>query len=97
MKGSLLFNSILDKKKLGQKYERIKGGEKIKFVYLKEPNPFYNNTIAFINTLPSEFGVDDYIDYDTQFDKSFVEPMRTILNAIGWKAQKVATLDDFFS
>lgn len=97
VKGSLLFNSILDKKKLSNKYERIKGGEKIKFVYLKEPNPFYNNTIAFINTLPSEFGVSDYIDYDTQFDKSFVEPMRTILNAIGWKAEKVATLDDFFS
>jgi len=97
VKGAMLYNQMLLKKKLGNKFEKIKGGEKIKFCYLKQPNPFYNNTIAFINTLPKELGVHDYIDYDTQFDKSFVEPMKTILNAIGWKAERVSTLDAFFS
>ena len=97
VKGSILYNHLLRKNKLDTKFEKIKGGEKIKFVYLKQRNPFFNNTIAFINTLPKELGVHEYIDYDTQYDKSFVEPMKTILNSIGWKAERVSSLDDFFS
>jgi DNA polymerase elongation subunit (family B) len=97
VKGALLYNRLLREKHLDNKFEKIKGGEKIKFCYLKQHNPLYNNTIAFINTLPKELGVHSHIDYDTQFDKAFVEPMRTILNCIGWQATKVYTLDDFFS
>jgi DNA polymerase elongation subunit (family B) len=96
VKGALVFNRELKAKKLTKRYEKIKDGEKIKFCYLKEPNPFKNNTIAFLSVVPKEFGVDKYIDYDTQFEKSFIEPLKIILNTIGWKTEHISTLDDLF-
>ena len=79
------------------KYNVINNGEKIKFCYLKNPNPIRENVISFINELPKEFGLSQYIDYDLQFDKSFIEPLKAILDAIGWSVEKQATLDSFFT
>ena len=96
-KGSILYNHILKEKKLTKKYPIIKDGEKIKFCYLKQPNPYRMNAISFLNMLPKELEIDEYIDYDAQFKAAFLEPMKTILNCIGWKAEHVSDLTSFFT
>lgn len=97
VRGSLLYNYLLKQHGLEKRYESIKDGEKIKFCYLKEPNPIRQNVLSIISTLPKDFGLEKYIDYDTQFSKAFLEPLNAILNVIGWSAEKKATLEDFFS
>lgn len=96
-KGALVFNYILKQKKLTKKYQAIKGGEKIKFVYLKEPNQYRSSAIAFITTLPKEFDLEDMIDYDEQFDGAFLSPLKSILDCIGWKVEHISTLESFFA
>ena len=95
VKGALLYNDLLKKNKL-VKYEQIQEGDKIKFIVLKEPNPLRERVISFPAVLPKEFDLHQYINYDEQFDKSFLEPLRFIVNAIGWNFEKQATLDNFF-
>jgi hypothetical protein len=97
VKGALLYNHYLQEKKLTKKYPLIQEGEKLKFTYLKTPNPFRDTVISFPSRLPIEFGLDKFIDYDTQFDKSFLEPIKVILNCIKWNPEKVYTLEDFFT
>ena len=94
-RGVLLFNHYLKQKKLTHKYSLIQNGERIKFVYLKTPNPFRENVIAFIQEFPKEFGVE--ADYDLQFEKAFFNPVNSILETIGWESEKRGTLDSFFS
>jgi DNA polymerase elongation subunit (family B) len=96
VRGGLLYNHLIRQNKLEKKYPTIKDGEKIKFCYLKEPNGTGQNVISIINNLPSEFNLENYIDYEKQFDKSFVEPLKIILDVIGWKTEKVVTLEDFW-
>jgi DNA polymerase elongation subunit (family B) len=96
VKAALLYNNLLDKKDL-KKYPKISEGDKIKFCYLKVPNPIHDTVIATPGALPKQFGLDNYIDYDMQFDKAFLEPLKTILDAIGWKTEKQSTLEDLFS
>ena len=95
-KGALTYNFLLDQLKLNDKYQKIKDGEKIKFVALKEPNITSDRVIAFLNILPKEFGLHDSVDYETQFQKSFVDPLSLILNPVGWSAEPVASLEGFF-
>jgi len=97
VRGALLFNKSIKSLNLTRKYELIKSGEKIKFCYLLLPNPLNDNVISILSTLPKEFNLDKYIDYDTQFDKAFLGPMRTILNAIKWSEEKINTVEDFFA
>lgn len=97
VKGVLFFNKLVKENKLEMQYPLIKDGEKIKFCYLKEPNPIQNNTIATTGELPTEFGLDQYIDYDTQFEKAYLEPIKTITDIIGWELEKKITLDSFFA
>jgi DNA polymerase elongation subunit (family B) len=96
VRGALLFNYHIKEKKLAKKYSLIQNGEKIKFCYLKKPNPIYENVISFIQDFPKELNLSSYVDYDTQFEKGFLEPLKTILNAIGWNSEKKTTLDSFF-
>jgi len=97
IRGALLFNHYVKEKKLTNKYSLIANGEKIKFVYLKKPNIIQENIISFIQDFPKELGLDKYIDYDLQFEKSFVEPLKSILDAIGWKTEHTVNLESFFS
>jgi DNA polymerase elongation subunit (family B) len=97
IRGALLFNHYIKDKKLTNKYSLIQNGEKIKFCYLKLPNPIYENVISFIQDFPKELDLNKYIDYDLQFEKGFLEPVKVILNAIGWNSEKKVTLDSFFS
>ena len=96
VKGCLMFNGLVKEKKLQNKYPLIGNGEKIKFVYLKEPNPISEKVIGFMDILPEEFGLDKYIDYNTQFDKAYLEPIKTVLDAVGWNHERVGSLEGFF-
>ena len=97
VKGSLIHNHMLTSKKLFKIYPKIQEGEKIKFVYLKKPNPTGDIVVSMLNKLPEEFDLKEYIDYDTQFNKSFIDPLKLILNVIGWDTEKRSNLDSFFS
>jgi len=97
IRGALLFNHYVKKHKLDNKYSLIQNGEKIKFCYLKKPNVIHENIISFIQDFPHEIGLDKYIDYDLQFDKAFLEPLKIILDAIGWNVEKTVNLELFFS
>ncbi len=96
VRGSLLYNFYIKKNKLNHKYPLIQDGEKIKFVYLKTPNKINENVVSFFQTFPSELGLDKYIDYDLQFQKSFLEPIKVIMDTIGWKPEKTASLEFLF-
>lgn len=96
VRGSLLYNNFLKKNDLLRKYEDIKNGNKIKFVYLKMPNALKENVVAFPSYLPPEMGLHRYIDYDKMFDKTFIEPLNFVLHAIGWRAEQESTLEAFF-
>ena len=96
VKGSLLFNHMIKKNGLGKKYQEIGDGDKIKFALLKMPNPLHDTVISVLDELPTEFGLQQYIDYDAQFQKSFLEPIKSIMDTIGWDTEKRATLMSFF-
>tara|TARA_X000001036_G_scaffold108126_1_gene101295 strand:- start:4405 stop:6813 length:2409 start_codon:yes stop_codon:yes gene_type:complete len=96
VRGSLLFNKHLKYNKLQQQYELITNGSRIKFCYLKLPNPIKENVIAFQDALPKELKLHNYVDYDLQFNKTFIEPLNLILHSIGWSAEEQTTLEDFF-
>ena len=95
-RGALLYNHYIKKNGLDRKYSLINNGEKIKFCYLKVPNKIGENVISFISEFPKELNLDKYVDYDLQFDKSFLEPLKIILDSIGWSFEKRVTLESFF-
>ena len=96
VRGSLLYNHLLKSKNLDMRYENIKNGEKIHFTYLSLPNPINENVISFINVLPKEFDLRRFVDYDMQFEKSFVDPLKVIITKLNWNVEPVASLNDFF-
>jgi len=97
VRGSLLYNHYLKQHRITNKFPLIQEGEKIKFIYLKTPNPIGENIISFFNTIPKEFGLDKYVDYTKQFEKSFLEPLKNVLDCIGWKHERTGSLSSFFS
>jgi DNA polymerase elongation subunit (family B) len=97
VRGALLYNHYLRKHNLTHKYPIIQEGEKVKFIYLRTPNKINENIVSFIQELPKELGLDKSIDYDVQFEKSFLEPLKTILDTIGWKTEKINTLEFLFA
>ena len=97
VKGAILYNNFLNQNNLTKKYPLIQEGEKVKFTYLKMPNHFKDTVISYPSRLPKELGLHDYIDYDMQFDKAFLEPIKVILDCMGWSTEKVSTFEDFFS
>ena len=96
VRGSLLHNHHLKRLGLTKKYEEIREGDRIKFVYLKLPNVFQEDVIAFVGELPEEFGLAQYIDYDLMFQKSFIDPLQIILDAVNWSTEERSSLEDFF-
>lgn len=97
VRGSLLYNFHIRKKNLDKKYELIQEGDKIKFLYLKEPNPISENCVAFVSELPKELELTKYVDYATMFEKTFIEPLSAILGCMGWSAKPQASLEDLFA
>ena len=97
VRGAIMYNHFLKEKGLDKKFETIQGGDKVKFLYLKVPNPIRENVISVPGLLPKQLGLHQYIDYELQFDKVFLNPIQSILDAVGWSAEKVNTIEDFFS
>ena len=95
VRGALLYNQQLKKANLSQ--EAIKNGTKVKFCYMKMPNPLMENVISFTNFLPEEFALNQYVDYETQFNKTFKEPLKLVSDAIKWELEYVNSLEGFFS
>jgi DNA polymerase elongation subunit (family B) len=96
VRGALLFNFLIKELNLTDKYQPIKSGDKIKFIYLKMPNILKENVIAFPSKLPIEFGLHKYIDYDHQFEKTFLNAIEGIIDPIGWHLEEKSSLDAFF-
>lgn len=96
VRGALVYNSNINKLGLQNKYAAIKDGDKVKFSYLRMPNPLTTNVISSPGALPKEFKITQYIDHDTQFDKTFIEPMKSITDNIGWSVGNQKTLEDMF-
>jgi DNA polymerase elongation subunit (family B) len=96
VRGALLYNHHIEEKSLMKRYAKIQPGEKIKFTYLRMPNPIKENVVAFPDYLPPELGLNKYVDYDTQFEKTFIEPLNPILEAVGWSVKDNGSLEDFF-
>ncbi len=97
VRGSLMYNYYVKKAKLTHKYPLIQEGEKIKFIYLKVPNKTGENVISFFQTLPKEFDLLGSIDWDSQFEKAFLSPVKVVLDAIGWTPEKRNTLEFLFA
>ena len=97
VKGALLFNHLIKQHHLEDKYQMIDDGDKIKFAYLKRPNLLHDTVISVLETLPKEFDLHRYVDYEMQFTKTFLEPIKNILDVIGWDTEKRNTLEGFFS
>ena len=100
-KGAILYNHLIRKNKLGRKYPYIQEGDKIKFINLKQPNLYQCSAFSFITKLPKELDLHKMVDYDTQFEKSFIDPLNVIVSTIGWVVDKSygtqGSLEDFFS
>ncbi|NBW57808.1 DNA polymerase, partial [bacterium] len=96
VKGALLYNHTIKQRGLDKRYDTVKKGEKIKFCYLKMPNYLGEHVISTPGKLPKELELDDMIDYDKQFEKAFIEPLKGILDVIGWDTEKRSTLEQFF-
>jgi len=96
VRGALLYNHYVKKHKIENKHQLIQEGEKIKFMYLKTPNPIHENCISFFGELPKEFGIEKYVDYQTQFEKSFLEPLKNVLQCIGWQHERTISIGSFF-
>lgn len=90
-----VYNGLLKKHNI-KNAEKIGDGAKLKFVYLKTPNPFGSNAIAFLDGLPPEFEVERWVDYDTQFEKAFISPLEGVLHPVGWDWEEKSTLESFF-
>jgi DNA polymerase elongation subunit (family B) len=96
VRGALIYNHLVTSKGLEKKYQLIQEGDKIKFLYLREPNPLGTHVITFAGEVPPEFNIRDYIDYDKMFEKSFLEPLNSLLSCIGWQVKETASLEGLF-
>jgi len=97
VRGAILYNHYIKEHKLENKYQLIQDGEKLKFTYLKLPNPIKEDVISFPSRFPKDLNIEQYVDYDTQFEKCYLEPMKTILESIGWKTEKQNNIESFFA
>jgi DNA polymerase elongation subunit (family B) len=95
VRASLLYNHLLKKHGMTDR-QPIQEGSKMKFVYLKEPNTLRENVIGFTDKIPAEFDLIRYVDYETMFNKSFIEPLKKLTQPIGWSHKEVATLEGLF-
>ena len=101
VKGAILYNHLIKKNKLGNKYPNIQEGDKIKFLHMKQPNVYQCSSFSFPSQFPKELkDIADSIDMEEQFEKSFIEPLRFITDKILWKIDSSygtqGSLEDFF-
>ena len=97
VRAAIMYNRMIKEKGLEKRYERIGEGDKMKFCYMKKPNPIQENVLAFPMILPPEFDFEKYVDYDVQFEKAYLDPINSLLEVIGWQSERKANLEDFFA
>ena len=95
IRGAILHNNMVTTQKLGRSIQKITSGDKVKFTYLVKPNPIKENVIAFVDYLPRQFKLEQYIDYNLQFEKTFLGAIEPVLDAVGWTSEKQVSLEDF--
>lgn len=109
-RASLIYNEFIKKNNLEGSFNLIQAGDKIKYIYLKTPNTLgetivnstgrsvkktYPNVIGFIDDNFIQY-IKDYIDYDTQFEKTVIKPLEFMTNAINFTVkEKAMDLFDF--
>jgi hypothetical protein len=98
VKGAILYNHLVEKNKLSNKYPYIQEGDKVKFIHMQEPNIYQASAFSFITTIPKELDILGKIDYNQQYEKSFLEPLRVITDKLQWilKNDEIGSLEDFF-
>ena len=96
IRGAILHNNMITKQKLNRSIQKITSGDKVKFTYLVKPNPIKENVIAFVDYLPRQFKLEKYIDYNLQFEKTFLGAIEPVLEAVGWTSEHEVSLEDFF-
>jgi hypothetical protein len=98
VKGAILYNHLVAKNKLGNKYPYIQEGDKVKFLHMQEPNIYQASAFSFITTIPKELDIMGKIDYNQQYEKSFLEPLRVITDKLQWilKNDETGSLEEFF-
>ena len=100
MKGAILYNHLVQRQKLQSKYPLIQEGDKIRFLHMKQPNIYQSSAFSFMTDIPKELDIVGKIDYDIQYEKSFIEPLKFITDKILWKIDQTygtqGTLEDFF-
>ena len=92
---ALVYNHLVKTQKIENKYQIIQDGDKIKYLYLKEPNHIRENCVGFNGIMPKEFDLHRYIDYELMFEK-VLDPLNTIVDSLDWKTRPVATLEGLF-
>jgi len=90
VRGALVYNRQIAEMSRG--VDQIRDGQKIKFAYLKEPNPFGSNIMSAPDGCPTEWQIGKWIDYETQWNKAFVTPLDSILGCAGWHIEKQDSL-----
>lgn len=96
VRGALIYNHLIRSRELEKQYQFIQEGDKIKFLYLREPNPYSTHVITFNSVIPNELKLREYVDYDTMFEKSFLDPLNSLLKCVGWSIKEQATLEGLF-
>jgi len=96
IRGAILHNNLVTSKKLGKNIQKITSGDKVKFTYLVKPNPIKENVIAFVDYMPRQFGLEKYVDYNLQFEKTFIGAIEPVLEAVGWESERTISLESFF-
>ena len=91
--GALAFNRRIEAEQLAD-IEPIREGAKIRFAYLREPNPFHCHVLSAMYGCPETWQVEKYLDYDRQFQIAVLDPLNAILSLVGWSAEHHATLFD---
>lgn len=96
VRAALIHNHYLNEMGLQSQYKELSSNNKMRYVFLKDPNPFHSNVIGFMDEIPVEFELDKYIDRQALFNKTFLAPLEIVLDVIGWKLEEGGTLEDFF-
>jgi DNA polymerase family B len=96
VRGALLYNYILFKDKLTDQLPLIQSGDKVRFCYMKLPNPFNQNVLAAPDTLPAQLQLEPYIDHRVQYDKTFADPIKAVIEAAGMRLTNEIDIEEFF-
>lgn len=94
-KAAIYHNHLVDKLNLQKTYQKIKSGDKMKYAYLKE-NPMHWSVIGFIDDIPEEFGLKEYVDIQTHYEKIFYKPIEDVFTACGLDIEPKVDIASFF-